>query len=192
MAELTLETRLLALGEAMEFPRAATLADDVLGALEEPVAIRQRRRWRRPLLAVAAAMIVIVATTLAVPGSRRAVARWFGFDGYRIERVVDLPDVDAGPAPIGPLVTRGDLTTEAFAKLTRIGTDVREVDVNGRPGFWISGGEHLFFTYDRDGSRREQRLAGNTLVWQQGDEIVRIEGIQLTLAEALRIAEDLP
>ncbi len=192
MAELTLETRLLALGEAMEFPRAATLADDVLGALEEPVAIRQRRRWRRPLLAVAAAMIVIVATTLAVPGSRRAVARWFGFDGYRIERVVDLPDVDAGPAPIGPLVTRGDLTTEAFAKLTRIGTDVREVDVNGRPGFWISGGEHLFFTYDRDGSRREQRLAGNTLVWQHGDEIVRIEGIQLTLAEALRIAEDLP
>ena len=192
MAELTLEARLLALGEAMEFPRAATLADDVLGALEEPVAIRQRRRWRRPLLAVAAAMIVIVATTLAVPGSRRAVARWFGFDGYRIERVVDLPDVDAGPAPIGPLVTRGDLTTEAFAKLTRIGTDVREVDVNGRPGFWISGGEHLFFTYDRDGSRQEQRLAGNTLVWQDGDEIVRIEGIQLTLAEALRIAEDLP
>ena len=68
----------------------------MIGALEEPVAIRPRRRWRRPLLAVAAAMIVIVATTLAVPGSRRAVARWFGFDGYRIERVVDLPDVDAG------------------------------------------------------------------------------------------------
>ena len=64
--------------------------------------------------------------------------------------------------------------------------------MNGRTGFWISGDEHLFFTYDRDGSRREQRLAGNTLVWQQGDEIVRIEGVQLTLAEALRLAEDVP
>ena len=61
--------------------------------------------------------------------------------------------------------------------------------MNGRPAYWISGDQHLFITYRRDGSRREQRLAGNTLVWQQGDEIVRIEGVDLTLAEALAIAE---
>ena len=48
---------------------------------------------------------MIVATTLAVPGGRRAVARWLGFDGYRIERVVDLPDAAAAPAPLGPLVS---------------------------------------------------------------------------------------
>jgi hypothetical protein len=175
MAEVTLEARLLALGEALEFPRADTLVDDVLGALEEPVAVRPRGRWRRPLLAVAAAMIVIVATTLAVPGSRRAVARWFGFDGYRIDRVVDLPDADAAaPAPVGPVVLRGDLTADAFGKLVAAGTEVRTVDIGGRTGYWIAGDEHLFITYRRDGGRREQRLAGNTLVWQDGDEIVRI------------------
>jgi hypothetical protein len=188
MAELTLEARLLALGEALEFPRVDTLVDDVLGALEAPVTAR---RWRRPLLAVAAAVVVIVATTLAVPGGRRAVARWFGFDGYRIERVVRLPDVGAAPASVGPVVIRGDLTTDSFSKMATYGTDVRAVTVNGRPGFWISGDQHLFITYRRDGSRREQRLAGNTLVWQEGDEIVRVEGVDLTLAEAFEIAASL-
>jgi hypothetical protein len=189
MSELTLDARLVAMGEALEFPRAGSLADDVMAALEQPEV--EEHRWRRPLLAVAAVALLVIAATLAVPASRRAVARWFGFGSYRIERVVDFPDVDAGPAPIGPLVTRGDLTTDAFVKLARIGTDVREVDVNGRPGFWISGGPHLFFTYDRNGMRQEQRLAGNTLVWQQGDQIVRVEGVDLTLEEALQIAADL-
>jgi hypothetical protein len=188
MAELTLEARLLALGEALEFPRVDTLVDDVLGALEAPVTAR---RWRRPLLAVAAAVVAIVATTLAVPGGRRAVARWFGFDGYRIERVVRLPDVGAAPASVGPVVIRGDLTTDSFSKMATYGTDVRAVTVNGRPAFWISGDQHLFITYRRDGSRREQRLAGNTLVWQEGDEIVRVEGVDLTLAEAFEIAASL-
>jgi hypothetical protein len=188
MAELTLEARLLALGEALEFPRVDTLVDDVLGALEAPVTAR---RWRRPLLAVAAAVVAIVATTLAVPSSRRAVARWFGFDGYRIERVVRLPDVGAAPASVGPVVIRGDLTTDSFSKMATYGTDVRAVTVNGRPAFWISGDQHLFITYRRDGSRREQRLAGNTLVWQEGDEIVRVEGVDLTLAEAFEIAASL-
>jgi hypothetical protein len=188
MAELTLEARLVALGEALEFPRADTLVDDVLGGLDEPVGGATRSRWRRPLLAAAAAVVVIVAATLAVPGSRRAVARWFGFDGYRIERVVDLPAVDAAPAPVGPLVIRGDLTTDAFGKLVAAGTEVRIVDVAGQTGYWIAGDQHLFFTYDRDGSRREQRLAGNTLVWQHGDEIVRVEGVGLSLEQALKIA----
>ncbi len=188
MSDLSLDARLVAMGEALEFPRAGALADDVVAALEQPEA--RGHRWRRPLLAVAAVALLVLAVTVAIPDSRRAVARWFGFDGYRIERVVDFPDVDAGPAPIGPLVTRGDLTTDAFFKLTRFGTEVREVDVNGHAGFWIFGGEHLFFTYDRDGMRKEQRLAGNTLVWQQGDEIVRVEGVDLTLEEALQIAAD--
>src|SRR5262245_52551720 len=188
MSDVTIDARLVAMGEALEFPRAGSLVDDVLAALDEPAAAEYR--WRRPLLAVAAVLLLVIAVTLAVPDSRRAVARWFGFDAYTIERVVDFPDVDAGPAPIGPLVTRGDLTTDAFFKLTRMGTEVREVDVKGHAGFWISGGEHLLFTYDRNGVRQEQRLAGNTLVWQQGDEIVRIEGVDLTLDKALEIAAD--
>ena len=192
MAELTLEARLRAMGEALEFPRVDALADDVVGELGAPRALGDLaalHRWRRPLLAIAAVVLLAVAVTLAVPGSRRAVARWLGFDGYRIERVVHLPDVDAAPAPIGPVVTQGDLTTQAFSKMVMMGTDVQEVDVNGRPGFWISGGEHLFFTYDRGGAPRMQRLAGNTLVWQEGHKIIRVEGVDLTLDEALRIAD---
>jgi hypothetical protein len=42
--------------------------------------------------------------------------------------------------------------------------------------------------YRRNGSIREQRLAGNTLVWQDGDQIVRVEGVGLTLEQALAIA----
>ncbi len=190
MAELTLEARLVAAGEGLEFPRAAALADDVLGALDEPRASATPWRWRRALLAAAAVLLLVAAVTLAVPGSRRAVARWLGFDGYRIERVVDLPDIEAAPAPIGPVVIRGDLTTDAYRKLVADGTTVRPVSVHGRPGVWISGEEHLFFSYRRDGERREQRLAGNTLVWQEGDEIVRVEGEDLTLTEALEIAAD--
>jgi hypothetical protein len=190
MTDLTLEARLVALGEGLEFPRADALVDDVLAELDQSGAPATPWRWRRVLLAAAAVLVIVVAVTLAVPGSRRAVARWFGFDGYRIERVVDLPDIDAAPAPVGPVIVRGDLTTEAFTKLVAQGTDVRRVSVNGLPGVWISGDDHLFFSYRRDGARREQRLAGNTLVWQEGDEIVRIEGDDLTLQQALSIAEE--
>jgi hypothetical protein len=133
-------------------------------------------------------VLLIVAVTLAVPGSRRAVARWLGFDGYRIDRVVELPDVGAAPAPAGPVVIRGDLEQASFGKLVDAGSSVQVVSVNGRTAYWISGDQHLFFMYRRNGEVEEQRLAGNTLVWQQGDEIIRVEGVDLTLEQALEIA----
>jgi len=188
VAELTLEARLVALGEELVFPRAESLVDDVLEALEPPAVPVAPSRWRRPLLVAAAAVLVAVAVALAVPGSRRAVARWLGFDGYRIERVVELPDVDAAPAPAGPVVIRGDLEQVTFGKLVDAGSKVEVVSLNARTAYWISGDQHLFFMYRRDGSIREQRLAGNTLVWQDGDEIVRVEGVGLTLEQALAIA----
>jgi hypothetical protein len=190
MTELSLEARLMAVGESLEFARADVLVDDILEALEERRP-RAASRWRRPLLAVAAVLLVLVAVTLAIPGSRRAVARWIGFDGYRIERVVDLPEIAATPPPVGPVVMRGDLTEEGFRKLVTAGTEVRRIKLHGREAFWISGDQHLFFSYLRDGTRSEQRLAGNTLVWQEGDQIVRVEGVALTLPAALEIAEDL-
>jgi hypothetical protein len=186
MAELTLEARLVAMGEELVFPRAETLVDDVLETLEQPGVARSR--WRRPLLVAAAAVLVAVAVALAVPGSRRAVARWLGFEGYRIERVVELPDVAAAPAPAGPVVVRGSLEEMTFGKLVEAGTKVEVVSLNGRTAYWISGDQHLFFMYRRNGSIREQRLAGNTLVWQDGDQIVRVEGVGLTLEQALAIA----
>ena len=48
---------------------------------------------------------------------------------------------------------------------------------------------HVLAFVDRDGNFREStaRLAGKTLIWQQGDVTLRLEG-ELSMEEALRIA----
>ena len=120
MAELTLEARLLALGEALEFPRADTLGRRrdrrAGGAGGRPARAggagrcsRSPRRWscswrrRWPCPAAAGPS----------PGGSASTAT--ASSGWSI-----LPDVDAGPAPVGPLVIRGDLTTDAFRKLVAV------------------------------------------------------------------------
>jgi hypothetical protein len=70
-----------------------------------------------------------------------------------------------------------------------IGPDakVEPVDV-GDSAVWLEEPHVLAFT-DRDGRFREStaRLAGKTLLWQQGDVTLRLEG-DLSKEEALRIA----
>ena len=103
MADVALEDRLRALGEALEFRDEETLVDDVLAALD----VRPPSRWRRPLLVAAAVVLVAMTIALAVPSSRETIARWLGFDDYRIERVdvvpptITVPPEPAGPAPRG-------------------------------------------------------------------------------------------
>lgn len=65
------------------------------------------------------------------------------------------------------------------------------VDVRGQAGVWISGVPHPVFYLD-DGLERglEGNLAGNVLVWQEGDAAYRLES-GLTLARALELAGDL-
>ena len=81
----------------------------------------------------------------------------------------------------------GTLDEGVFGKLGTAGLDVRAVEVGGAPGYWISGGPHVFLYTDADGVAREVRAAEDTLVWQRGDVIVRIEG-DLTLERAQEIA----
>ena len=226
MADVLLEDRLQALGEALDFRDEDTLVHDVLAALEE----RPARRWRRPFLAAAAVVLVTMIVALAVPSSRETIARWLGFDDYRIERVdVIPPTVTVPPEPAGlsleeaatrtgitPMVAPelgpprevqaplgryvvvrydealvatlpGTLDEGTFGKLGTAGFDVRAVEVGGAPGYWISGGPHAFLYTDADGVAREVRVAEDTLVWQRGDTIVRIEG-DLTLERAQEIA----
>jgi hypothetical protein len=84
------------------------------------------------------------------------------------------------PATQDPVV--GALVMEApaqlpeppFVKLVGPQSNVRPVTVNGGPGYWISGAPHAYFFY-RNGLDDHFRLAGNVLIWNQGELAVRIE-----------------
>ena len=79
---------------------------------------------------------------------------------------------------------------EAFAeKMLGPRTDAEAADVDGGPGVWFSGDAHFFVYRDRRGRIREEtaRLAGNTLLWQDGELTVRLEG-ELAKSAALEIA----
>ena len=66
---------------------------------------------------------------------------------------------------------------------------VESVQVDGAPGYWISGEPHWFWYLDPRGQTIEEgrRLVGDTLVWERDGVLYRIEG-ELTKAQALEIA----
>jgi hypothetical protein len=105
----------------------------------------------------------------------------------------DLPELaDTG---IGLLVQRidGSLDRERIEKLVvEFAVTVTPVDVAGAAGFWIEGPPHLIrYTGPAGESRSEMtRLVGDTLVWQNGEVLHRIES-GMGLAGTLRIAESI-
>ena len=70
------------------------------------------------------------------------------------------------------------------------GTRVERVTVGGAPGDWIEGQPHFVFYRDAAGGYQQDtlRLAGNTLIWVQGDVTLRLEAA-LTREAALAMAE---
>jgi len=84
---------------------------------------------------------------------------------------------------------RGRIDETLFGKVAGEGTRIQEVTVNGGRGFWIEGEPHLFFYRDEAGNVWSDtlRLAGNTLLWEQGGVTFRLEA-QVTREDALRIA----
>ena len=83
---------------------------------------------------------------------------------------------------------QGDINPDFFGKLLGPGTNLEEVTVNGNRGFWISGAPHGFLYNGKGGTQEETfRLAGNTLLWEQGGLTLRIESA-LTKDQALAIA----
>lgn len=79
---------------------------------------------------------------------------------------------------------------ELIDKLAGEGSTVQPVEVNGEPGYWLGGEDHVLRYRGPDGEIREDtvRLAGPTLLWQHGGLLVRLEG-ELDLDEALELAE---
>lgn len=164
------------------------LVDDVLGRLDTPAASGRSQRW----LVAAAVLLVVVAAALIVPSSRQAIADWFGLDGVRIEQEPDLTvpadASDQSPAGVTYDEFDGSLDLDVITKVLGDESAIRRVDVGGLPGLWIDGAPHELLMRDADGSTLTRRFAGNTLLWQDGDTVHRIEGAA-TLEEALAVAQ---
>lgn len=73
-------------------------------------------------------------------------------------------------------VIEGALTSEVLVKTLGEDTQIVEVVVGGAPGLWISGAPHELAYQSPDGLIAFERVAGNTLVWQDDEMIGRLEG----------------
>lgn len=89
-----LEQRLVALGDALDFPPAPDLAPAVLARL--PARSRPRRVPRRALAVALASALLLAAGALAAPPTRSVILRILGLRGVVIERVPRLPTVPVG------------------------------------------------------------------------------------------------
>jgi hypothetical protein len=165
-------------------------------------------RWgqRRPWLAAAAVIALIVALVAIQPDARAAVAGWLGLDGLVVEVDPDLvessPSPPDGVAP-GPGETqvnvvdgqrivasavRGTLTDALVVKSVGASSQVEEVTVDGRPGLWISGSPHEVLYEDPQHDVVVERVARDTLLWSADGVLYRVEGFS-RLADALAYAE---
>jgi hypothetical protein len=84
---------------------------------------------------------------------------------------------------------RAGLRNVVAKKFVEPGTTVVPVTLAGGRGFWIEGAPHVVTWVDAEGMVRtdELALAGNVLLWQDGNLTLRLEGAR-TLREALAIA----
>lgn len=139
------------------------------------------------------------AVSIAVPGALGAPDEvYVNADGSVVSLVYasgeDMPEVaDTG---IGLLVQeiRGDLNRELVEKLVaEVGAIVTPVTVAGSDGFWITGPPHLVRYRGADGLEHAEmtRLVGDTLVWQVGDALYRIES-GLGMDATVRIGASIP
>ena len=142
---------------------------------------------------------------LGEPVSREEAARRAGHE-VRVPEALGPPDAvyvrQAFPVEIVSLVYaegdepeyvltqfRGGLREVLVKKLVEPGTRVVPVALGGEPGFWVEGAPHVVAWVDEEGTVREDELAlaGNVLLWQNGELTFRLEGAE-TLREALRVA----
>lgn len=101
----------------------------------------------------------------------------------------DRPGIpSAGTTGVALLVSEftGEVYRPGFQKLS-FGATIERVTVNGGRGLWIDGGHGLAYLDTNGEEVQDQfRLAGNVLLWEQGNLTVRIESA-LSKAEALAL-----
>jgi hypothetical protein len=95
----------------------------------------------------------------------------------------------------GLLITQNEGSADPglARKVVDTGGRVDRVTVGGVPGYWITGIAHGFWYLAPDGEVifESGRRVGNTLAWERGGILHRIEGA-ITLERALQIAESMP
>ena len=132
--------------------------------------------------------------------TREEAERRVGFE------LVDLGEPDAihlragrvvslvyGPSERPRLVLsqfRGAVWDGFHKKAVGTGTTIENVTVSGEPGLFVSGEEHYVMFVDGDGLITDERtaLAGNTLLWNRGPLLLRLEA-DVPRDEALELAE---
>lgn len=87
-------------------------------------------------------------------------------------------------------VLAGVIADDALVKTLGPGTNVMEVAVGEHRGLWISGEPHQLAYRSDDDLIVFELIVGNTLVWQNGDTITRLEGFD-TVEEAIDYAATL-
>ena len=203
--EHDLAARLAQLGDDLALDDDSRLPDRVLARLDEPA---PRRSRTRVLIGIAAALLVVSTVVVAIPDARHAVARWFGLGGVDIRVEPDLslpprsPSFDApGPGESRVVVVDGHevLVSAVSGALDEIllrksvgnSEQVRQLDVDGHVGLWVSGGSHEVMYFALDGAVLVERVAANTLLWQDGEVLYRVEGFA-DLPDALAFAKGVP
>ena len=89
----------------------------------------------------------------------------------------ELPRLRGADAGLILTESRGGIRGEYLQKLLLSGTDVERVEVGGRRGAFISGGEHAYLYVTPEGEVRQDRalLAGPTVIWQRDGLVLRLE-----------------
>jgi hypothetical protein len=84
---------------------------------------------------------------------------------------------------------RGSISERFFQKFVGPGTTIERVHVGDRIGYWISGAPHEVVVLDPSGEPILDtiRLAGNVLMWEDGELTLRLES-ELGKDDALRVA----
>lgn len=193
-----LETRLANLGKALDIDDRG-IVESIDARLDRSLSAN-RRSVRRLVQIAAAAVLIFALVAVFHSDTRRAVANWFGLSHVRIERDADLDLTGTrvsfelpgpGESQIIEVNGRQILASTIYGQIGRTmqkalgsSTSIIEVDVAGHVGLWISGSPHEVMYETFDGQVVIERVAGNTLLWEVGEVLYRLEGFE-TLDDAL-------
>jgi hypothetical protein len=88
-----------------------------------------------------------------------------------------LPEIDDSGISLLLMAILGTTDAGGVSKQTGLGTSVELVRVGDSPAYWIAGEPHEVVVTDAEGDpvHDSSRLAGNTLVWTEGDVTYRLE-----------------